>query len=194
MLYRQGGDPQLLTDAVENLALLDGDLGHLASATAGLEQVLEVRRTRGDRRGLASTLGRLSQLAHLEGRIASAARLIHESLALHRDVGDTRGQVDAVAYAATLAGWPLLRPLHRQTPRVPGTGTPEPGGMAPVDLLRIVRRIALDTRVVGVDVVEVAPAYDHADNTANNGHRVIWEALAGMAKRRLNGFPIGIPG
>lgn len=75
----------------------------------------------------------------------------------------------------------------------PGTGTPEPGGMAPVDLLRIVRRIALDTRLVGMDVVEVAPAYDHADNTANNGHRVIWEALAGMAKRRVNGLPIGIP-
>ena len=65
--------------------------------------------------------------------------------------------------------------------------------MAPVDLLRIVRRIAMDTRLVGIDVVEVAPAYDHADTTANNGHRVIWEALSGMAKRRVDGLPIGIP-
>jgi agmatinase len=70
----------------------------------------------------------------------------------------------------------------------PGTGTPEPGGMAPVDLLRIVRRIATDTRLVGVDVVEVAPAYDHADTTANNGHRVLWESISGMAKRRALGL------
>ena len=70
----------------------------------------------------------------------------------------------------------------------PGTGTPEPGGMAPVDLLRIVRRIATDTRLVGVDVVEVAPAYDHADTTANNGHRVLWESISGMAKRRAQGL------
>ena len=75
----------------------------------------------------------------------------------------------------------------------PGTGTPEPGGMAPVDLLRIVRRIVQETRLVGMDVVEVAPAYDHADTTANNGHRVIWEALSGMAKRRVDGLPIGLP-
>ena len=70
----------------------------------------------------------------------------------------------------------------------PGTGTPEPGGMTPIDLLRTVRRIATDTRIVGVDVVEVAPAYDHADITANNGHRVVWEALSGMARRRADGL------
>ena len=75
----------------------------------------------------------------------------------------------------------------------PGTGTPEPGGMAPVDLLRIVRRIATDTRLVGVDVVEVAPAYDHADTTANNGHRVLWESISGMAKRRADGLDADRP-
>lgn len=52
----------------------------------------------------------------------------------------------------------------------PGTGTPEPGGMSPADLLRAVRRIALETNLVAVDVVEVAPAYDHADVTVNNAH------------------------
>ena len=75
----------------------------------------------------------------------------------------------------------------------PGTGTPEPGGMAPVDLLRVVRRIATDTRIVGMDLVEIAPAYDHAENTANNGHRIIWEALSGMAKRRTTGLETGMP-
>jgi len=66
----------------------------------------------------------------------------------------------------------------------PGTGTPEPGGMAPVDLLRMVRVIAMETSIVGMDVVEVSPPYDHADITVNNAHRIVWEALAGMAYRR----------
>lgn len=78
----------------------------------------------------------------------------------------------------------------------PGTGTPEPGGMAPVDLLRIVRRLARDTNLVAMDVVEVAPAYDVADNTVNNAHRVVFEALAGLAARKRDaaGGTAGVPG
>jgi agmatinase len=71
----------------------------------------------------------------------------------------------------------------------PGTGTPEPGGMAPVDLLRAVRRIALETTLVAVDVVEVCPAYDWADGTVNNAHRLVWEAFAGLAVRRRDRAP-----
>src|SRR5205807_8131927 len=66
----------------------------------------------------------------------------------------------------------------------PGTGTPEPGGMAPVDLLRVVRQIALETNLVAMDVVEVSPPYDHADLTVNNAHRCIWEVLAALAVKR----------
>ncbi len=65
----------------------------------------------------------------------------------------------------------------------PGTGTPEPGGLAPVDLLRAVRRLALEVPLVALDVVEVAPAYDTADITVNNAHRVVLEVLAGLAVR-----------
>ena len=54
----------------------------------------------------------------------------------------------------------------------PGTGTPEPGGMNPADLLRAVRQITLDAPVVALDVVEVSPPYDWADTTINNAHRV----------------------
>jgi len=66
----------------------------------------------------------------------------------------------------------------------PGTGTPEPGGMAPADLLRTVRRVAMDANVVALDVVEVSPPYDVSDVTVNNAHRVVLEALAGMAWRK----------
>ncbi len=66
----------------------------------------------------------------------------------------------------------------------PATGTPAPGGLAPVDLLRMIRQIVLELDVVGFDVMEVAPAYDHADITVNNAHGLIWEALAAMAVRK----------
>lgn len=66
----------------------------------------------------------------------------------------------------------------------PGTGTPEPGGLAPVDLLRALRRLAIEVPLVAMDVVEVAPAYDWADLTVNNAHRCVLEVLAGLAVRR----------
>jgi agmatinase len=77
----------------------------------------------------------------------------------------------------------------------PGTGTPEPGGMAPVDLLRTVRRLAIEANLVALDVVEVSPPYDVSDNTVNNAHRVVLEALAGMAwrKQQAAGGQPGLP-
>ena len=66
----------------------------------------------------------------------------------------------------------------------PGTGTPEPGGLTTVDLLRMVRQLAIEHDVVGMDVVEVAPAYDVSDLTVNAAHRMVFEALGGMAERR----------
>jgi len=66
----------------------------------------------------------------------------------------------------------------------PGTGTPEPGGLTARQLLDAVRRICLELPVVGVDVVEVAPPYDHADITAALANRVVLEALSGIAARR----------
>ncbi|MCU1364312.1 MAG: putative agmatinase [Acidimicrobiaceae bacterium] len=66
----------------------------------------------------------------------------------------------------------------------PGTGTPEPGGLSSRELLDAVRRIAMSVPLAGVDVVEVAPPYDHADITAYLGNRVVLEALGGVAWRR----------
>jgi agmatinase len=66
----------------------------------------------------------------------------------------------------------------------PGTGTPEPGGLSARQLLDAVRRIGLELPVVGVDVVEVSPPYDHADITAALANRVVLEVLSAMARRR----------
>jgi agmatinase len=66
----------------------------------------------------------------------------------------------------------------------PGTGTPEPGGLTARELLDSVRRIAYELPVVGVDVVEVSPPYDHADITSFLANRVVLETLSGIARRR----------
>jgi agmatinase len=66
----------------------------------------------------------------------------------------------------------------------PGTGTPEPGGLTARQLLDAVRRCCYELPVVGVDVVEVSPPYDHADITAFLGNRVVLEALSAIARRR----------
>jgi formimidoylglutamase len=66
----------------------------------------------------------------------------------------------------------------------PGTGTPEPGGIAPAELLRAVRRICRHTEVVAMDVTEVCPAYDQADVTAALANRCLLEAVTGRALRR----------
>jgi agmatinase len=75
----------------------------------------------------------------------------------------------------------------------PGTGTPEPGGISGRQLLDAVRRIAIELPVVGVDVVEVAPAYDSAEITSFLANRVVLEMLSGIAFRRRGGTWDSIP-
>jgi len=66
----------------------------------------------------------------------------------------------------------------------PGTGTPEPGGLTSRELLKAVRRIAGGVRLVGMDVVEVAPVYDGPGQiTAEVAHRVVLEMLSALAAK-----------
>lgn len=66
----------------------------------------------------------------------------------------------------------------------PGTGTPEPGGMLARELLRAIRQIVQRVELAGMDVVEVSPAYDHAEITATVAHRCVLEALSALAAKR----------
>jgi agmatinase len=47
----------------------------------------------------------------------------------------------------------------------PGTGTPVCGGMTTDKILKIIRALQ-GIKLVGMDVVEVSPPYDHSDVTA----------------------------
>ena len=71
----------------------------------------------------------------------------------------------------------VLDPAH-----APGTGTPEAGGLTSRELLRMIRALA-DRDIVGADVVEVAPAYDHAQLTAVAASHVAYELISAMAPR-----------
>jgi agmatinase len=78
----------------------------------------------------------------------------------------------------------VLDPAH-----APGTGTPEAGGLTSRELLELIR--ALDgASLVGADIVEVAPAYDHAEITGVAASHVAYELLSVMAgagpKERLS--------
>jgi agmatinase len=62
----------------------------------------------------------------------------------------------------------------------PGTGTPEAGGLSSRELLEMIR-IFGDMNLVSADVVEVAPAYDHAQITGIAASHVAYELISAMA-------------
>jgi len=60
----------------------------------------------------------------------------------------------------------------------PGTGTPEPGGMSTNQVLTLLEELA-PLPLVGMDCVEVAPAYDHAELTSYAAAQFVWTYLCG---------------
>ena len=66
----------------------------------------------------------------------------------------------------------VLDPAH-----APGTGTPEPGGLSTREIMLILRGLAW-LPIIGADVVEVAPAYDHAELTGLAAANLSYELLA----------------
>jgi len=71
----------------------------------------------------------------------------------------------------------VLDPAH-----APGTGTPEAGGLTSRELLRILRALK-SQNIVGADVVEVSPAYDHAQMTGIAASHVVYELVTLLAAR-----------
>jgi formimidoylglutamase len=72
----------------------------------------------------------------------------------------------------------------------PGTGTPEPGGLLPREVLRAVRRIASQVEIAGMDIVEVSPPYDHAEVTAMAANRLALELISALAAKRQAGHEV----
>ena len=66
----------------------------------------------------------------------------------------------------------------------PGTGTPEPGGMSSSQVLTLLEDLS-SLNLVGMDCVEVAPAYDHAELTSSAAASFVWTYLCGQIAKRL---------
>jgi agmatinase len=73
----------------------------------------------------------------------------------------------------------VLDPAH-----APGTGTPEAGGLTSRELLGVLRSFA-GLRVVGADIVEVAPSYDHAQITGIAAAHVAYELVSALAAHKI---------
>jgi agmatinase len=73
----------------------------------------------------------------------------------------------------------VLDPAH-----APGTGTPEPGGLTSRELQLILRGMR-SCAVVGADVVEVSPAYDHAELTALAAANMAYELIGLLALKDI---------
>lgn len=75
----------------------------------------------------------------------------------------------------------------------PGTGTPVCGGLASWQLLEIIRELDV-IDVVGMDVVEVSPPFDHAEITAIAAATVVHDFIATLARRKgAKNTPYGKP-
>lgn len=70
----------------------------------------------------------------------------------------------------------VLDPAH-----APGTGTPEAGGITSRELLEIIRGLR-GANIVGADVVEVSPAYDHAEITGVAASHVAYDLVTLMSE------------
>jgi len=65
----------------------------------------------------------------------------------------------------------------------PGTGTPEPGGMTSSQVLTLLEELA-PLNLIGMDCVEVAPAYRHAELTSSAAATFVWTYLCGQLAKR----------
>jgi agmatinase len=65
----------------------------------------------------------------------------------------------------------------------PGTGTPEPGGMSSSQVMTFLEELA-GLNMIGMDCVEVAPAYDHAELSSQAAAAFVWTYLCGQVARR----------
>jgi len=69
----------------------------------------------------------------------------------------------------------------------PGVSVPAPGGLFPLDLIYMIKKISENLQIVGMDIVELSPDYDLNQNTANHASRILMEMISSVnVKKRDN--------
>lgn len=66
----------------------------------------------------------------------------------------------------------------------PGVSVPAPGGLFPLDLMYIIKKITEKLDIMGMDIVELSPDYDLNQNTANHAARLLMETVSSLKIRR----------
>ncbi len=66
----------------------------------------------------------------------------------------------------------------------PGTGTAEPGGCSSTEILEAIYAMK-DLTVVGLDLVEISPVYDHSERTAILGSKLVRESIMAFGPQGL---------
>ncbi len=103
-------------------------------------------------------------------------------------LGELESVLKTVREKLTAKGLPLYLTIdidHLDPAFAPGTGTPEPAGMSTNQTFTLLEQTA-DLPWIGMDCVEVAPAYDHAELTSNAAAQIVWTYLAGQTQQHLN--------
>ena len=62
----------------------------------------------------------------------------------------------------------------------PGVSVPAPGGLFPLDLIYMIKKITENLEIVGMDIVELSPDYDLNQNTANHAARILMETISSL--------------
>lgn len=102
-------------------------------------------------------------------------------------LGELQPVLDVIRTKLTAKGLPLYMTVdidHLDPAFAPGTGTPEPGGMNTNQTFTILEQTA-DLPWVGMDCVEVAPAYDYSELTTNAAAQIVWSYLSGQVAQHL---------
>ena len=118
---------------------------------------------------------------HVGGRVFTARQLrgCHSEDQLAVVANEVRRRVVSTNSSAVYLSFDIdaLDPAF-----APGTGTPEPGGLTSAQAMTLLELMS-DLPFVGMDMVEVAPAYDHAELTTNIAATLAWTYLCGQAKK-----------
>jgi agmatinase len=134
-------------------------------------------------RGQLHQIGIRATWGYAEERALAAG---HGATLYDVDAGGPRGMAGIAARIVAAAG---ERPVYVtfdidgiDPAFAPGTGTPVPGGLTSREAIALMRGLA-GVRIVGMDLVEVAPGLDHADITVHLAAQLVYEGLALAAVR-----------
>lgn len=179
-----GGDHAITFPAVRSFSGFDSiDLVHFDAHMDYSHDYQGVLHTHGSPIRRCSELPYVREISSIGIRVAqkktyeeAMARGVHLLTAdQFRDLGPRRAmeQIPASQAIYLTLDIDVLDPTQ-----APGTGTPEPGGLTFVELRDALRHLPSRGRIVGVDLVEVAPNYDWAETTTRAAARLLRELLS----------------